>query len=43
MAGYSVDGAVDLHYAPTGVTWRLTCPAVNALDSGRENLRPKEA
>jgi len=43
MAGYSVDGAVDLHYAPTGVTWRLTCPAANALDSGRENLRPKEA
>ena len=41
MAGYSVDGAVDLHYAPTGVTWRLTCPAANALDSGRANLRPK--
>ncbi|HKD28433.1 MAG TPA: PAS domain S-box protein [Xanthobacteraceae bacterium] len=41
MAGYSVDGAVDLHYAPTGVTWRLTCPAANALDSGRANLGPK--
>jgi PAS domain S-box-containing protein len=34
MAEYSVDGAVDLHYAPSGVTWYLTCPAANALDSG---------
>jgi two-component sensor histidine kinase len=34
MAEYSVDGAVDLHYAPSGVTWRLTCPAANALDPG---------
>jgi PAS domain S-box-containing protein len=33
MAEYSVDGAVDLHYAPSGVTWRLTCPAANALES----------
>jgi PAS domain S-box-containing protein len=32
MAEYSVDGAVDLHYAPFGVTWRLTCPAANALE-----------
>jgi PAS domain S-box-containing protein len=32
MAEYSVDGAVDLHYAPSGVTWYLTCPAANALD-----------
>jgi PAS domain S-box-containing protein len=36
MAEYSVDGAVDLHYAPSGVTWRLTCPAANALESGRK-------
>jgi PAS domain S-box-containing protein len=28
-----VDGAVDLDYAPSGVTWRLTCPATNALES----------
>ncbi len=27
MAGHSLDGAVDLDYAPSGVTWRLTCPA----------------
>jgi two-component sensor histidine kinase len=27
-----VDGAVDLDYAPSGLTWRLTCPAANALE-----------
>jgi PAS domain S-box-containing protein len=32
MAQRSVNGEVDLHYAPSGVTWRLTCPAVNALE-----------
>jgi PAS domain S-box-containing protein len=32
MAEYSVDGAVDLHYVPSGVTWRLICPAANALE-----------
>jgi PAS domain S-box-containing protein len=41
MAEYSVDGAVALHYARSGVTWRLTCPAANALESRRANLRPK--
>jgi PAS domain S-box-containing protein len=35
MAEYSVDGAVDLHYAPSGVTWRLNCPAANALEPMR--------
>jgi PAS domain S-box-containing protein len=34
MAEYSVDGAVDLHYAPSGVTWRLTCPIMSALELG---------
>jgi PAS domain S-box-containing protein len=34
MAGHSMDGAVDLDYAPSGVTWRLTCPAGSALESG---------
>jgi two-component sensor histidine kinase len=33
MAQRSVDGTVDLDYAPSGVTWRLTCPAANALES----------
>jgi len=32
MAERSVDGKVDLEYAPSGVIWRLTCPAVNALE-----------
>jgi PAS domain S-box-containing protein len=31
MAERSVKGKVDLDYAPSGVTWRLSCPAVNAL------------
>jgi two-component sensor histidine kinase len=31
MAERTVDGKVDLDYAPSGVTWRLTCPAANAL------------
>jgi PAS domain S-box-containing protein len=38
MAECSVDGAVDLEYAPSGVTWRLSCPAANALERReREN------
>jgi two-component sensor histidine kinase len=32
MAEYSVDGAVDIDYAPSGLTWRLTCPAASALE-----------
>src|SRR5262249_47504682 len=28
----SVDGKVDLDFAPSGLTWRLTCPAGNALE-----------
>jgi PAS domain S-box-containing protein len=32
MAERSVGGTVDLDYAPSGVTWRLTCPAVSALE-----------
>ncbi len=32
MTERSVDGAVDLEYAPSGVTWRLTCLAANALE-----------
>jgi PAS domain S-box-containing protein len=33
MAKQSVEGAVELDYAPSGLTWRLTCPAANALES----------
>jgi PAS domain S-box-containing protein len=32
MAERSVGGSVDLDYAPSGLTWRLTCPAANALE-----------
>jgi PAS domain S-box-containing protein len=32
MAERSVDGTVELDYAPSGVTWRLSCPAANALE-----------
>jgi hypothetical protein len=32
MAERSVDGEVDLNYPPSGLTWRLTCPAANALE-----------
>jgi PAS domain S-box-containing protein len=32
MTERSMDGAVDLDYAPSGLTWRLDCPAANALD-----------
>jgi len=34
MTERSVDGTVDLDYAPSGVIWRLTCPAAKALESG---------
>ena len=32
MAARSVDGEVQLDYAPSGLIWRLTCPAANALE-----------
>jgi two-component sensor histidine kinase len=34
MAERSVGGTVDLDYARSGVTWRLSCPAANVLESG---------
>ena len=34
MAKRSVDGTVDVEYAPLGLTWRLSCPAANALEPG---------
>ena len=33
MAERSLCGKVALDYPPTGVTWQLTCPAANALES----------
>jgi two-component sensor histidine kinase len=32
MTERSLDGWVDLEYAPSGVTWRLTCPIASALE-----------
>jgi PAS domain S-box-containing protein len=32
MAKQTVSGEVKLNYAPSGVEWRLTCPAANALE-----------
>jgi PAS domain S-box-containing protein len=32
MVERSVGGTVDLDYAPSGLTWRLTCPADNAVE-----------
>jgi len=42
MTERSVDGAVDLDYAPSGVSWRLTCPAANALEPGERESNLSE-
>jgi two-component sensor histidine kinase/PAS domain-containing protein len=42
MTERSVDGAVALDYAPSGLTWRLTCPAANALEPAKgEHVSPE--
>ncbi len=38
MASRSVDGTVQHDYSPSGVIWRLTCPAANALESGWKKM-----
>jgi two-component sensor histidine kinase/PAS domain-containing protein len=40
MVARSVDGAVDLHYPPSGLTWRLTCPVVKALEPDPDFCTP---
>jgi PAS domain S-box-containing protein len=44
MTERSVDGKVDIDYSPSGLTWRLSCPTVGALESQeREQIsREKE-
>jgi PAS domain S-box-containing protein len=37
MMERSVDGAVQLDYTPSGLSWRLTCPAANALETWEES------
>jgi two-component sensor histidine kinase len=39
MAEHTVDGTVSLDYASSGVTWRLICPAANALEPGEREER----
>jgi two-component sensor histidine kinase len=34
MAKRTLDGEVQLDYAPSGLVWHLTCPAANALEQG---------
>jgi two-component sensor histidine kinase len=40
LAKTTVDGEVQLDYAPSGLVWRLSCPAANGLerDSGARPL-----
>jgi PAS domain S-box-containing protein len=38
MTERSLDGRVELDYVPSGVTWRLTCPAANALENALPQL-----
>ena len=33
MAERSVDGAVEIDYPPSGLSWRLICPTGNALET----------
>jgi PAS domain S-box-containing protein len=39
MAKATVGGEVQLDYAPSGVTWRLTCPAANVVESFEPSTR----
>ena len=41
MAEHSVDGTGDLDYASSGLTWRLSCPAANALEPGEREQRDR--
>jgi PAS domain S-box-containing protein len=40
MTARSVNGAVQLDFMPSGVMWRLTCLATNALESGGDGKQP---
>ncbi|MBO0751769.1 MAG: PAS domain S-box protein, partial [Bradyrhizobiaceae bacterium] len=42
MAERSVGGRVNLGYAATGLTWRLICPAANALEAGAHEQNSSE-
>jgi PAS domain S-box-containing protein len=38
MAEATVGGGVQLDYAPSGLVWRLTCPAANVLEGGEKTF-----
>jgi two-component sensor histidine kinase len=42
MAERSVSGKVDLDYAPSGLTWRLTCPMANVQEVEAGDLAYRE-
>jgi two-component sensor histidine kinase len=37
----TIDGEAQLEFAASGVVWRLTCPAANALLSDETGVKPK--
>jgi len=39
MAKLTVGGEVQLDYAPSGLMWRLTCPAANAVEPVERSTR----
>ena len=39
MAKATVGGEVNLDYAPSGLTWHLTCPAANAIEGAADTHR----
>jgi len=43
MVKHTVGGEVQLDYAPSGLMWRLNCPAANALEPWeRDGRRPEK-
>jgi PAS domain S-box-containing protein len=42
MAEQTVGGDVQLDYAPSGLAWRLTCPAANALERAKDLYKNSE-
>jgi two-component sensor histidine kinase len=43
MAKATIGGEVQLDYAPSGVVWRLTCPAANGLEEARRKSATRDA
>jgi two-component sensor histidine kinase len=43
LAKLTIAGEAELDYEPSGVTWRFTCPAANAMEPPRTELRPRSS